>query len=93
MLSPSSRSPGIWTGCSPRIDAGEIELTGSGGLIRELIEAALERGLQAQLRDHLGYNKGDLEASLFANSRNNGTTAKRVLSQAGDLPFGRPARP
>jgi hypothetical protein len=27
-----------------RIDAGEVELTGSGGLIPELIKAALERG-------------------------------------------------
>jgi len=69
-----------------RIDAGEIDLTGSGGLIPELIKAALERGLQAELTDHLGYEKGDPEASLFANSRN-GTTPKTVLSQVGDVPL------
>ena len=69
-----------------RIDAGEIDLTGSGGLIPELIKAALERGLQAELSDHLGYEKGDPEASLFANSRN-GTTPKTVLSQVGDVPL------
>ena len=69
-----------------RIDAGEIDLTGSGGLIPELIRAALERGLQAELSDHEGYEKGDPEASLFENSRN-GTTPKTVLSQVGDVPL------
>jgi putative transposase len=67
-----------------RIDAGEIEMTGSGGLIPELIKAALERGLQAELTDHVGYEKGDAEASLFVNSRN-GTTPKTVRSQVGDI--------
>jgi putative transposase len=69
-----------------RIDAGEIELTGDGGLIPGLIKAALERGLQAELTDHLGYEKGAPEASLFANSRN-GTTPKTVASQVGEVPL------
>ena len=69
-----------------RIDAGEIELTGSGGLIPELIKAALERGLAAELTSHLGYDKGDPEASLFANSRN-GSTPKTVASQVGQVPL------
>ena len=69
-----------------RIDAGQIDMTGSGGLIPELIKAALERGLQAELADHLGYDKGDPEASAFANSRN-GTTPKTVASQVGDVPL------
>lgn len=68
------------------IDAGEIELTGTGGLIPELIKAALERGLQVELSDHLGYEKGDPSAALFANSRN-GTTPKTVASQVGDIPL------
>jgi transposase-like protein len=69
-----------------RIDAGEIEMTGAGGLIPELIKAALERGLQAELSDHLGYEKGDPAASLFTNSRN-GTTPKTVASQVGEVPL------
>src|SRR5215216_1839111 len=69
-----------------RIDAGEIELTGDGGLIPGLIKAALERGLRAELSDHLGYDKGDPEASLFANSRN-GTSPKTLASQVGDVPL------
>ena len=67
-----------------KIDAGEIEMTGDGGLIPGLIKAALERGLQAELGDHVGYDKGDPEAALFANSRN-GTSAKTVASQVGDI--------
>jgi putative transposase len=69
-----------------KIDAGEIELTGDGGLIPGLIKAALERGLQAELTDHLGYEKGAPEAALFVNSRN-GSTPKTVASQVGDVPL------
>ena len=37
------------------IDSGEVEMTGQGGFVPALIKAALERGLQAELSDHLGY--------------------------------------
>ena len=67
-----------------RIDSGELELTGDGGFIPGLIKAALERGLQAELSDHLGYEKGASEASLFANSRN-GATSKTLASQVGEI--------
>jgi transposase-like protein len=80
------RASGALDAVFEKIDAGEIELTGDGGLIPELIKAALERGLQAELTDHLGYAKGDPAASLFANSRN-GTTPKTVASQVGDVPL------
>ena len=42
-----------------RIDAGEVQLEGKDGLIQQLIKAGFERGLQAELSDHLGYDKGD----------------------------------
>ena len=42
-----------------RIDAGDVQLEGRDGLIQQLIKAGLERGLQAELADHLGYDKGD----------------------------------
>lgn len=67
-----------------RIDAGELEFTGDGGFIPGLIKAALERGLQAELTQHLGYEKGADEASLFVNSRN-GFTPKSVASQVGEI--------
>ena len=67
-----------------RIDSGELELTGDEGFIPALIKAALERGLAAELTDHLGYEKGAAEASLFDNSRN-GTTPKVLASQVGQI--------
>lgn len=67
-----------------KIDAGEVRLTGDGGLVPGLIKAALERGLSVELSDHLGYEKGDPDASLFPNSRN-GTTPKTLASQVGDV--------
>ena len=67
-----------------RIDSGDLELTGDGGFIPGLIKAALERGLQAELTGHLGYEKGAPEASMFANSRN-GNTSKTLASQVGDF--------
>ncbi len=72
-----------------QIDAGEVEMTGSEGLIPGLIKAALERGLQAELTDHLGYDKGAPEASAFANSRN-GSTPKTVSSQVGPVQIDTP---
>ncbi|WP_313716846.1 IS256 family transposase [Arsenicicoccus bolidensis] len=59
-------------------------MTGADGLIPGLIKAALERGLQAELTDHLGYEKGDPDASSFPNSRN-GSTPKTVQSQVGPI--------
>ena len=77
---------GALDGIFAKIDAGEIELTGDGGLIPGLIKAVLERGLRSELSEHLGYEKGAPEAALFPNSRN-GTTPKTVASQVGDVPL------
>jgi putative transposase len=67
-----------------RIDASEVELEGHDGLIQQLIKAGLERGLQAEPSDHLGYERGDPAAAFFANSRN-GSFPKTVASQVGDI--------
>lgn len=67
-----------------KIDAGEIDLVGAGGFVPSLIKAALERGLQAELSEHLGYEKGDPDASFYPNSRN-GSSAKTLASQVGDV--------
>lgn len=75
---------GALDGLFARIDAGELDLTGDGGFIPELIKATLERGLQIELADHLGYEKGAPDAAAFANSRN-GTTPKTVATQVGDV--------
>ena len=75
---------GALDGLFARIDAGEVQLTGEGGFVPGLIKAALERGLQAELTDHLGYEKGDPQARLFPNSRN-GASAKTLATEVGDI--------
>jgi transposase-like protein len=49
-----------------------------------MLKAALDRGLEVELTDHVGYERGDPDASLFANSRN-GTTPKTVATEVGDV--------
>jgi len=75
---------GALDGLFAQIDSGELDLTGDGGFIPALIKTALERGLQVELSDHLGYEKGAPDAAAFANSRN-GSTPKTVASQIGDV--------
>jgi putative transposase len=67
-----------------RADQGGVQLTGEGGFLPELIKAVLERGLAAELTDHLGYDIGDPAGRGSANSRN-GTTPKTVQSEIGPL--------
>ncbi len=69
-----------------RIDGGQIELTGDGGLLGELTRAALERGLQAEMTSHLGYAPGDRESKAgggHANSRN-GSYPKTPSTPVGE---------
>ena len=72
-----------------RVEAGEVRLTGEGGFLPAMIKAVLERGLQAELADHLGYEKGDPAGRGSPNSRN-GTTPKTVSSEVGDIDLATP---
>lgn len=67
-----------------KIDAGEVRLEGKDGLIQQLIKAGLERGLRAELTEHVGYEEGDPEASLYPSSRN-GSFLKTVATSVGDV--------
>lgn len=67
-----------------QIDAGEIQLDGKDGFIQQIIRAGLERGLQAELTGHLGYDKHAAEGRGTENSRN-GSYPKTVATVAGDL--------
>jgi putative transposase len=46
--------PGALDGLFAQIDSGQLQLTGEGGFGPGLIKAALERGLQVELADHVG---------------------------------------
>src|SRR3954464_11400642 len=66
-----------------------VQLTGEGGFLPELVKAVLGRGLDAELTDHLGYERGDPAGRGSPNSRN-GTTPKTVASEVGPLPLNVP---
>jgi putative transposase len=67
-----------------RIDRNDVQLTGEGGFLPEMVKAVLERGLRAELTGHLGYEKGDPAGRGSPNSRN-GTTPKTVATEVGSI--------
>ncbi len=78
------RDSGVLDDLFAKIDSGEVQLDGRDGLIQQLIKTGLERGLQAELTEHVGYERGDAEASFHDNSRN-GSFPKTVATIAGDV--------
>lgn len=72
-----------------RVDDGELQLTGEGGFLPGLIKAVLERGLKAELTDHVGYEQGDPAGRGSPNSRN-GSTPKTIATEVGDVALDTP---
>lgn len=72
-----------------RVGAGELQLTGEGGFLPAMIKAVLERGLDAELTEHLGYERGDPAGRGSPNSRN-GTTPKTLATEVGDVALDTP---
>jgi putative transposase len=66
-----------------------IELVGPDGLLSQLTKRVLETALEAEMSDHLGYDKHDPMGRNRGNSRN-GVRSKTVLTEIGpveiDLP-------
>lgn len=63
---------------------GQIELLGEDGVIAQLTKRLLERGLQAELAEELGYEPGDPAGRGSGNNRN-GTFSKTVLTEVGEV--------
>ena len=61
-----------------------VELVGPGGLLTGLTKTVLETALEAELSEHLGYDKHDPVGRNRANSRN-GTRTKTVLTGVGPV--------
>ena len=73
-----------------RVDGEEgVSLTGKGGFLPELVKAVLERGMDAELTSHLGYERGDRAGHGSGNSRN-GTTPKTIGTEIGDIGLDQP---
>ena len=60
------------------------EIVGGGGLLDELTKRVMERALEGELTDHLGYEKHATEGRDGGNSRN-GHTSKRVKTDTSEI--------
>jgi len=66
-----------------------LEVTGTSGLLGQMMKAVLEAALAEELTDHLGYEPGDPAGRGSGNSRN-GTTPKRLLTESGPVQLDTP---
>ena len=62
------------------------EILGDNGLLKQFTKAVLERAMQAQLTEHLGYEKHDSSGDNSGNSRN-GKSRKTLKGDFGQLPL------
>ena len=62
------------------------DVLGENGLIKQFTKAILERAMQAELTDHLGYEKHELKGQNSGNSRN-GKSQKTLKGEFGSLPI------
>jgi len=60
------------------------DIIGENGLLKRLTKALLERAMNAELTNHLGYEKHDPAGNNSGNSRN-GTTSKTVKGEFGEI--------
>jgi putative transposase len=60
------------------------QIVGENGLLKQLTKAVLERALQAELKEHLGYKKHDPLGYRSGNSRN-GTSRKKLKGDFGEI--------
>ena len=64
--------------------ADGVELVGPGGLLTGLTKTVLETALDAEMNEHLGYDKHAVAGRDGGNSRN-GTRTKTVLTEIGPV--------
>jgi len=65
------------------------DITGEHGLLKQLTKAVLERAMQAEMTEHLGYEKHDQAGNNSGNSRN-GATTKTLKGDFGEVPLETP---
>lgn len=71
-------------GIIEQAEAHVLKLTGEGGLLPDMIKAAVQTALNAETFDHLGYDRHDRLGRGSGNLRN-GLTCKAVQTTAGPV--------
>jgi len=69
-----------------QVDSEGLELLGPEGILTELTSRIMNRALEVEMSDHLGYEKGDPAGWGSGNNRN-GSYPKTVLTDAGGVPL------
>jgi hypothetical protein len=59
---------------------------GENGILKQFTKALLERAMQVEMSEHLGYEKHDAAGDNSGNSRN-GTSGKTMKGDFGELPI------
>ena len=67
----------------------EEEIAGPGGLLAELTKRLVERAMEVELTDHVGYEP-HLEPPGGAENTRNGTTPKTLITEHGKVPIDAP---
>src|SRR5579875_1023685 len=65
------------------------EITGQGGLLSQLTKRMVERAMEVELTDHLGYEPHSEPPGGTGNTRN-GSTPKRLLTDSGEVQINTP---
>src|SRR5680860_725596 len=68
-----------------RVDAGGLELLGPEGVLTELTSRIMNRAMDVELSDQLGYERGDPAGRGSGNNRN-GTSPKTCLLYTSPSP-------
>ncbi|MDQ3256013.1 MAG: IS256 family transposase, partial [Acidobacteriota bacterium] len=62
------------------------DILGENGLLKQFTKALLERAMQVEMNEHLGYEKHSAAGDNSGNSRN-GTSSKTLKGDFGELPI------
>lgn len=62
------------------------DILGENGILKQFTKALLERAMQVEMNEHLGYEKHDASGDNSGNSRN-GSSGKTLKGDFGELPI------
>ena len=65
------------------------DLLGADGLFKRLTKALIERAMEAEMTQHLGYGAGD-EVPAEQDNRRNGSTKKKLRTEQGTIEISQP---
>ena len=68
----------------------EEEIVGPGGLLSQLTKRLVERAMEVELTDHVGYDRHQEPPGGAGNTRN-GSTPKRLITEHGEVRDRHPA--